>query len=269
MNTHRFRALWGCVAVFLAAAVLPLSALPTRSELDAAYTDYIARHQAQELTFGNDVDVGDKLLDLAMTFVGNVEFDSDTVNQIRDDAMNAVELWNTEFKDGGADAMDVYKFMAKTVLPRLGPKELQDLNLSEKTIKWLIDNGTDVTEPLGQAAGTVAGGGSWNEVAEELALSGIDTLCPQCAVARRAVLLASEGGKWMNAWVQDQAISAEFARWEVLGNDIPIGTLAMQGPLMSSARAAIRRQTGSEPTSAEVEKFIADTFSGPDQFFLD
>lgn len=245
------------------AAIVILGAAPvpaqTQKQLSDAYSEALKKHRTVDTTLDHDVDVKGKMLDLAKTFVDKTGIGIDKWDNIKNGVMSGVELWEAEGKTGGMTEADIMRFIAKTALPYASDAQFKKLNLSDETIAWIKANAANVTDAGAAGAGTAAGGGSWEDVGKELVAGGIDALCPQCAIGRRVIALAVEGGKAVEAWVQDEAVAMEFARFE---NEsmIPVGVLAGQRMLLTNAKAVMMQYTATEPTEDEVIAFVQDQF---------
>ena len=211
----------------------------TQAQIDKAYSDYLAKHRSQKVSFGNNVDVKGKMLDLAKTFVDKVGIDNKKWDAVRSQLMANIELAEADGKINGMTGDDIMRFVAKSALPFAKQQALDKLNLTSESKKWLLENAANIADVGTQAAGTAAGDGPWRDIGEQLATGAIDTLCPQCAIARKAVLVAIEGGKWAEAWLQDDILARDFANWENDPNGITPGILAGHSEIYTSARAAL------------------------------
>ena len=244
--------------LFLCLAALPALA-QTQAQIDKAYSNYLARHKQVDATFAHDVDVKGKLLDFAKTFVDKTAIGIDNWDKVKNAVVAGYELWEAEGKPGGMDEFDVARFVAKAALPFASDSQFEKLGLSEKKIAFIRDHGPDLADATGSASGAAAGGGSWEDVAKEMVAGGIDTFCPQCAIARRAVALAAEGGKVVEAWVQDEVVAAEFKRWDNVP-EIPLATLAGHRMLLTNAKQVMMKSMSTEPTEGEVIAFVQAQF---------
>lgn len=177
--------------------------------LSKSYDDYVNNYTKKNITFGHDIDVQGKLVDLVKTYVDKSSIGGEKWEKIKNGLVNEFDLLTKAQKEG-LTASDLHIFAAKTLLPYVKGGEL----LSEEKLELLRGTGVSVAETGSKNLGSYLGDGQVKAVGEDIALTVLDTLCPQCAVSRRAILVGYESARAGEAWVEDQATQDEFKRWD-------------------------------------------------------
>jgi hypothetical protein len=262
---------WRCASVLAAAALAgltlavttpPLRAQAPSSAAAKAYDAAVkARVPPPEVTFGHDVNVEEKAWDFAKTFAAKVKLSDEVLNKAKDRILALTEEAMKLNEPMNPDELNAK--VAKGLLDNASPKDvvrvMRLLGLSKEATKLFIEHGTDLIEGGAEAAGQ-----AWeadSDALETALLSGVDTFCPECAIARKGALLAIEAGKAVEAWAEDETTQIQFTVWKNTGTPL---TAAGFGPTMSAARRALTslyEDMGRKPpTTDEVERFVLAQF---------
>ena len=180
-----------------------------KNTLSKQYDDYVNNYTKKDVSFGHDVDVKGKLVDLVKTYVDKSSIGGKKWDKIKKGLVNEFDLLSKAQKEG-LTAADLQIFAAKTLLPYVkGGKYL-----SKEKLDLLRGTGVSVTETGSKSLGSYLGDGKVKGVGEDIALTVLDTVCPQCAVSRRAILVGYETARAGEAWVEDETTQDEFRRWD-------------------------------------------------------
>jgi len=213
--------------------------------LSKQYDDFVENYAKKDVSFGHDVDVKGKIIDLAKTYVDKSSIGGKKWAKIKNVLVNEFNLYTTAQKEGLTGG-DISIFLAKTLTPYLKGGE----HISQKKLDFLSGTGIGLTDTASKASGGYMGGNKTKGVAEDIALGVLDTLCPQCAVSRRAVLVAYETARAGEAWLEDQATQDEFRRWDG-GSKFreEFMVLAGQSQVYRNAKRVLMKSRGCEESS--------------------
>ncbi len=216
-----------------------------------------------QISFGHDVDVEGKAWEFTLALADKAKLPWESVNKAKAALLNANDLRESA-KQGGLSEAELNRFAVKTLLDHLSPKEVvrvkRLLGLDNKTTKFITEHGVGLLEGGAQAAGEAREGDL--AAVDTALLTAVDTLCPECAVARRGALLAFEAAKALEAWAEDEATRKQYETWR--DEELLLTTKGF-GPTLSSARRALTALNESKgrktpPTTAEVEQFVKSQF---------
>src|SRR5690606_5441975 len=139
--------------------------------------------------------------DFAKTLVDKVELPADSANKFKSALLNASDFWSATqesvARGEGMSESALSLFVVKTMLDNLSPKEVvrvkQIFGLSKSTTQAITKYGTGILEGGAAAVGEAVEGDG--EAVQTLVLATIDTVCPQCAIARKGALLTYEAAR--------------------------------------------------------------------------
>lgn len=257
----RTRSLAPCVVALLAGTV---AAQGSRQAAAQAYDDVAkGRTEGPQISFGHDVDVEGKAWEFTLALADKAKLPWESANKAKAALLNANDLRESA-KQGGLSEAELNRFAVKTLLDHLSPKEVvrvkRLLGLDNKTTKFITEHGVGLLEGGAQAAGEAREGDL--AAVDTALLTAVDTLCPECAVARRGALLACEAAKALEAWAEDEATRKQYETWR---DEELLLTAKGFGPTLSAARRALTALNESKgrktpPTTAEVEQFVKSQF---------
>jgi hypothetical protein len=270
-RTHLLRVIaLGSVACTLAVGV-------ATADPSSAYDQAVKDYRNVPITFGHDVDLEGAAWDFARKLVERVELPADSANKVKAALLNATDFWKdnqqsvAEGKGMSESALNL--FVVKTVLDNLSPKEVvrvkQIFGLSNDATKAMTKYGVNLVEGKAQAEGEAAEGDT--SALQTAALATIDTVCPECAIARKGVLLTYEAARAVEAWTQDEATKVQYGNWKAWAKgkettEETFLTTAEFAPTMKAARTALEAiyaaQRRPPPSEDEVVKFIRHRFEG-------
>lgn len=265
-------------ALLLALGLTLWALFPAGVRADAAsgYDQAVKDFRNVEISFGHDVDLQGAVWDFAKTLVDKVELPADSANKVKSALLNATDFWSaTQDSVAAGEGMSesaLSLFVVKTMLDNLSPKDVvrvkQIFGLSKSTTQAITKYGVGVLEGGAQAAGEAAEGDLG--AVQTLVLATVDTVCPQCAIARKGVLLTYEAARAVEAWVQDDTTKTQYANWKAWAQDGATTDetfLTTPGffPTLQAAKAALTRihegqgLTG-PPSEEEVIAFVKHRF---------
>ena len=264
-SRRAFRLSTGALALCALALVAAGSAAQAPSSaVSNAYDAAVKGKTASpEISFGHDVDVKGKAWEFMLTLADKVKIPQENLESAKGVLLNVIDLREST-KDSGLTEAEINRFAVKTLLDKLSPKEVirvkKLLGLNNKQTRFILENGMGLLEGGAQAAGE-ASAGDMGAIDTAL-LTAVDTLCPECAVARKGALLVFEAGKAVEAWAEDETTRKQFDTWK---EDGVLLTTKGFGPTMSAARRALvalyeSKGRKTPPTTAEVEQFVKSQF---------
>ena len=266
------------LALAFVLAVLSWSLAVTAANADAAsgFDQAVKDQRNVQITFGHDVDLEGAVWDFAKTLVDKVELPADSANKVKSALLNASDFWSSTqesvSRGEGMSESALSLFVVKTMLDNLSPKEVvrvkQIFGLSKQATQAITKYGTGILEGGAAAAGEAAEGDSG--AVQTLVLATIDTVCPQCAIARKGALLTYEAARAVEAWVQDSATQTQYDNWKAWAKDGETTeetflTTSGFAPTLASAKAALAKIYEGQgrtdpPTEREVIEFVRHRF---------
>lgn len=212
----------------LAAIAWTISSGAVLADASSAYDQAVKDSRNVPITFGHYVDLQGAVMDFAKTLVDKVKLPNDSADKVKAGLLNAHDFWkDTQESVAAGEGMSesaLTVFVVKTMLDNLSPKEVVRMkevlrlnaNLSNKMAKTITKKATEYGVG-GVESGSQAAGEGWegdSGAAQTLVLGIVDTVCPECAVARKGVLLTYEAAKAVQAWVEDETTKVQYGNWK-------------------------------------------------------
>ncbi len=233
-----------------------------------AFDDKVKSLGEAKASFGHDIDAEGKVADFVKAGLGAFEIPNAGAERLKKVLVNSYDYWTSARanQQGGGDPQlsDFNKFFIKSMLDSVSQKELVRLKKmlgdNAAAAKAVKDAGIDVTEA---AAGALPGDAP-REVIEAAAIAAIDSLCPQCAVARTAAVIAITEGKKLRAVFEDDRTRALYEAWKQGDGSLPQGLRGGDAVYVAARRAVMEAREAAgqsgEISEGEMDSIILAKF---------
>ncbi len=248
------------LVLFLSASVA-LSTVPLHAVQADAYDDKVQSTGQVKASFGHDVDAEGKMADFVKAGLGSFAIPHGGAEQLKKIMINGYDYWKAERANqqaGNDPTLSGFnRFFIKSMLDTVSPKELvrvkRMLGDNAAAAKILKEAGVDVSEAV---AGALPDG-SARDVIEAAAIAAIDALCPKCAVARTAAVVAITEGKKLRAVFEDDRTRALYEAWKQGDGQLPQG-LRGGDAVYVSARRAVEEARAAVGQTGEIDDKALD-----------